>query len=595
MPRSGHRAGPGAAVAGQAAAALADCKPAPYWLDRADAPPPAPPLTGGTGARLAVIGGGFTGLWTALMAVERDPSADVVLLEARRVGWAASGRNGGFCSASLTHGIANGIARFEAEMPALVRLGQANLDEIAATIGSRGIDCGFERTGELAVATAPWQLDGLATEAAAAARYGEQATALDAGAVRAEVDSPTYLGGVWYPGSCAMLDPARLAWGLRRACIESGVRIYENTPVRAIAEAGRAGLRLSTPRGSVHAGRVALGAGCYRPLLRRLRHYLVPVYDYALMTEPLSGPQLAAIGWRNRQGLADSGNQFHYYRLTSDNRILWGGYDAVYYNGGRITAARDQRPETFATLAANFFGTFPQLARPGPVHARLGRRDRHLQPVLRVLRNRLRQAARLRGGVHGPGRRREPVRRERDPRPAGRGADRADGAGDGAHQAGAVPARAGQVGRHPADPGVAGQGRSQRGPQGCVAARAGPAWPRLRVLTRGGAPPPAYPPKPPPAGTAVNQTPTYGGLRPRIPPKTQPAGVAVNPKPTARGCAPRSAAAGDLRRVGGDLVPGGDLRQRPATTWQQHVVRGRAAVCHSPRRRLARAGFGLLG
>ncbi len=362
MPRSGHRAGPGAAVAGQAAAALADCKPAPYWLDRADAPPPAPPLTGGTGARLAVIGGGFTGLWTALMAVERDPSADVVLLEARRVGWAASGRNGGFCSASLTHGIANGIARFEAEMPALVRLGQANLDEIAATIGSRGIDCGFERTGELAVATAPWQLDGLATEAAAAARYGEQATALDAGAVRAEVDSPTYLGGVWYPGSCAMLDPARLAWGLRRACIESGVRIYENTPVRAIAEAGRAGLRLSTPRGSVHAGRVALGAGCYRPLLRRLRHYLVPVYDYALMTEPLSGPQLAAIGWRNRQGLADSGNQFHYYRLTSDNRILWGGYDAVYYNGGRITAARDQRPETFATLAANFFGTFPQLA-----------------------------------------------------------------------------------------------------------------------------------------------------------------------------------------------------------------------------------------
>jgi glycine/D-amino acid oxidase-like deaminating enzyme len=159
-----------------------------------------------------------------------------------------------------------------------------------------------------------------------------------------------------------MLDPARLAWGLRRACIESGVRIYENTPVRAIAEDGRGGLRLSTPRGSVHAGRVALGAGCYRPLLRRLGHYLVPVYDYALMTEPLSGPQLAGIGWRNRQGVADSGNQFHYYRLTSDNRILWGGYDAVYYNGGRITAAQDQRPETFARLAANFFGTFPHLA-----------------------------------------------------------------------------------------------------------------------------------------------------------------------------------------------------------------------------------------
>ncbi len=361
MPVTGHRAGPGAAATGKVAAALAGSRPTSYWLDQADAPPAAPRLTGGTGAGLAVIGGGFTGLWAALLAVERDPSADVVLLEARRVGWAASGRNGGFCSASLTHGIANGIARFEAEMPALMRLGQQNLDEIAATVESHGIDCGFERTGELAVATAPWQLDDLTAEAAAAAGYGEQAMLLDANGVRAEVDSPTYLGGVWYPGSCAILDPARLAWGLRRACLESGVRIYENTPVRAITE-DRGGLRLSTPRGSVHAGQAALGTGCYRPLLRRLRHYLVPVYDYALMTEPLSGPQLSGIGWRNRQGVGDSGNQFHYYRLTSDNRILWGGYDAVYYNGGRITAAQDQRPETFAKLAGNFFGTFPHLA-----------------------------------------------------------------------------------------------------------------------------------------------------------------------------------------------------------------------------------------
>ena len=309
-----------------------------------------------------MIGGGFTGLWTALMAVERDPSADVVLLEARRVGWAASGRNGGFCSASLTHGIANGIARFEAEMPALVRLGQANLDEID----------GHGRLPRHRLRLRAHRRPRRRHRAVAArrpghgggrrGRYGEQAVLLDAGAVRAEVDSPAYLGGAWYPDSCAMLDPARLAWGLRQACVESGVRIYENTPVRAIAEDGRGGLRLSTPRGSVHAGRVALGAGCYRPLLRRLRHYLVPVYDYALMTEPLSAGAAGRHRLAEPAGVADVGNQFHYYRLTSDNRILWGGYDAVYYNGGRITAAQDQRPETFARLAANFFGTFPQLA-----------------------------------------------------------------------------------------------------------------------------------------------------------------------------------------------------------------------------------------
>jgi glycine/D-amino acid oxidase-like deaminating enzyme len=92
-----------------------------------------------------------------------------------------------------------------------------------------------------------------------------------------------------------------------------------------------------------------------------LSHYVVPVYDYALMTEPLSDAQLASIGWRHRQGIGDAGNQFHYYRLTADNRILWGGYDAVYYNGGRIKPAYDQRPATFEVLARHFGETFPQL------------------------------------------------------------------------------------------------------------------------------------------------------------------------------------------------------------------------------------------
>jgi glycine/D-amino acid oxidase-like deaminating enzyme len=357
------------AVETQAAAALAGARPAPFWLDQPGAPPVSPALAGDLTTGLAVIGGGFTGLWTALLASERDPSADIVLLEGRSVGWAASGRNGGFCAASLTHGLANGIARFPAEMAALMRLGQENLDEIAATVDARRIDCSFERTGELIAATAPWQLAGLAEDAAAARSYGEDGLLLDAESVRRELDSPTYLGGAWYPRSCAILDPARLAWGLRRACLESGVRIYEHTPVLAISREGGKGLRLATPRGGLTAARVALGTGCYRPLLRRLRQYLVPVYDYALVTEPLSAPQLASIGWRNRQGVADAGNQFHYYRLTADNRILWGGYDAVYYNGGRITPAQDQRPATFARLAVHFFETFPQLAGLGFTHA----------------------------------------------------------------------------------------------------------------------------------------------------------------------------------------------------------------------------------
>jgi glycine/D-amino acid oxidase-like deaminating enzyme len=334
----------------------------PYWLDQPGAPESAPPLTGRATVGLAVIGGGFTGLWTALLAKERDPASDVMLLEARAVAWAASGRNGGFCSASLTHGLANGLQRFGGEIGTLERLGLRNLDEIARSVARYRIDCGFERTGELTVATQDWQLAGLRESAGAARVLGREPELLDRDGVRAEIDSPAFLGGLWDAEGCALVDPARLAWGLRRACLDAGVRIHEHSPVTAVRDEGRAGLRVHTARGSVLAARAALGTGAYHPLLRRLRHYLVPVYDYVLITEPLTPAQLASIGWRHRQGAADAGNQFHYFRLTQDNRILWGGYDAVYYNGGRITAAHDQRQETFALLASQFFATFPQLA-----------------------------------------------------------------------------------------------------------------------------------------------------------------------------------------------------------------------------------------
>jgi glycine/D-amino acid oxidase-like deaminating enzyme len=343
--------------------ALASARPVPFWLDRADAPPPLPPLSGRRRADLAVVGGGYTGLWTALLAKAADPDRDVVLVEARRAAWAGSGRNGGFCSASLTHGVANGLDRFPAELPVLHRLGLANLAAIEETVGRLGIDCDFARTGELTVATEPWQVDGLRAAAQAARALGGQVELLDESATRAAVASPTYLGGLRDAASCALVDPARLAWGLRRACLQAGVRIYEHTPVTAIeAEPGaRARLTLVTPDGAVLARQVALGTGAFAPLLRRLRHYLVPVYDYALMTEPLSAAQLASIGWAGREGLADAANRFHYYRLTSDNRILWGGYDAIYHYGDQIAARLDQRPATFALLAGQFFATFPQL------------------------------------------------------------------------------------------------------------------------------------------------------------------------------------------------------------------------------------------
>lgn len=340
---------------------LADATPVPFWLDDPARPAALPALTGEEHCDLAVVGGGYSGLWTALIAKERNPSRDVVLIEGQEIGWAASGRNGGFCAASLTHGFWNGLERWPDEIRTLEAMGERNLDEIEAAVKRYGIDCAYERTGELAVATAPYQADEL-REGAELLRdeYGGDAVFMDRDEIQAEVKSPTYHAGLWDKNGCAMVNPAKLAWGLKAACLGLGVRIYENTQATKLAAHG-AGMVLTTGYGRLYAGRVALGTNVFPNLVRRLRSYVVPVYDYAMMTEPLSDEQLASIGWQNRQGIGDSANHFHYYRLSEDNRILWGGYDAVYDFNQKVSAEHDQRPATFAKLAGHFFETFPQL------------------------------------------------------------------------------------------------------------------------------------------------------------------------------------------------------------------------------------------
>ncbi|WP_433404242.1 NAD(P)/FAD-dependent oxidoreductase [Streptomyces sp. CA-146814] len=345
-----------------AAQSLSGAKPVSYWLDDPAKPAALPALTGDEHADLLVIGGGYSGLWTALIAKERDPGRDVVLIEGHEVGWAASGRNGGFCAASLTHGLANGVERWPDEIAKLEELGERNLDAIEAAVARYGIDCEFERTGEIDVATEPHQLEELREWHEEIVKLGITGVDfLDRDALRAEVDSPTFLGGLWDRNGVAMLHPAKLAWGLKRACQELGVRIYESTRGLDLVRSGE-GMAVRTPYGRIFARRVALGTNIFPSLVKRVRPYTVPVYDYALMTEPLTPEQLESIGWKGRQGLGDSANQFHYFRLSADNRILWGGYDAIYPYGGRLSADLDQRPETFLKLAEQFFDCFPQLS-----------------------------------------------------------------------------------------------------------------------------------------------------------------------------------------------------------------------------------------
>jgi glycine/D-amino acid oxidase-like deaminating enzyme len=283
-----------------------------------------------------------------------------VLLEGERIAFGASGRNGGFCAASLTHGIANGLARWPGEMETLERLARENLDGIRATVTRNAIECGWQDRGVIDVATEPHQLEWLAQQAAQLRRFGWDAELLDAAALRAQVDSPTYLGGVWSRDSAALVDPARLCWGLARAAEEAGAAVHESSPVIALRPEG-AGVRADTAGGSVRSRHALLATSAFPPLVRAIRRYVVPVYDYVLVTEPLSEAQHHAIGWRGRQGISDMANRFHYYRQTDDGRIVWGGYDAIYDFGGRVAPERDQRPETFELLAEHFFATFPQL------------------------------------------------------------------------------------------------------------------------------------------------------------------------------------------------------------------------------------------
>ncbi|WP_159670265.1 NAD(P)/FAD-dependent oxidoreductase [Streptomyces mexicanus] len=341
---------------------LCEAQPVPYWLDDPGRPRPEPALTGAETCDLLVVGGGYSGLWTALIAKERDPDTDVVLVEGREAGWAASGRNGGFCAASLTHGLANGLARWPQEIHKLEELGVRNLDAIEEAVARHGIDCEFERTGEIDVATEPYQAWELEEWYAELKDKGlaEGIEFLDRDAVREQVASPTFEAGLWDRRGVAMLHPAKLVWGLKRACIGLGVRVYEHTPALSLKPYG-AGMAARTPYGQVRARRVALGTNVFPNLIGRVRPYTVPVYDSALMPEPLTDGQLASIGWHTRQGFGDSANQFHYFRLTADHRILWGGYDAVHHYGGRVRAEYDDRPETYAKLAGHFFTCFPQL------------------------------------------------------------------------------------------------------------------------------------------------------------------------------------------------------------------------------------------
>lgn len=321
---------------------------------------PHEPLEGRVKADLVVVGGGLTGLWAAVRAKQEQPDRAVTLIDRETLAIGASGRNGGFMSSSLVHGLGNGLSRFPDEMPELERLGFENLEAIGETIESFGIECDLEKPGVIETAMTPEQYEELTELLPDLERFGHEVVLLDREAMRAEVDSPLLIGGLWQKSGEWAVDPVKLCDGLARVASELGVVIFENTEMTGLKETA-SGIDVVTGAGSISSQKVLLATAAFKSPVRAVSSRVIPVFDYVLVTEPLDEAQRASVGWHNRQGLSDSANRFHYYRQTADGRILWGGYDAIYNYGGRVEDRYYQRDESFAGLAQRFHAAFPQL------------------------------------------------------------------------------------------------------------------------------------------------------------------------------------------------------------------------------------------
>ncbi len=298
--------------------------PLSLWLDTYGEYRPQPALEGEINVDVVIIGGGFTGLMTAYELKRAEPTLRVAVLEAKTVGYGASGRNGSFgmTVVGLGFGVMPtllGVERFKAAHRYMMRA----VEELDALIQRENLACDRIRPGFLRVATTPGYVKRLQEDVERMNRFGfDDIFWLDQAETLARVNSPHYLGALWEP-RLVLINPAKLVRAERELALKQGAEVYEDTPAIEIRRSGR--FEIQTPRGKVVSEKIAFATNAYTHLFPLLRRKQIPAFTYMVATEPLSQQQLEPIGWAGKEGIEDARNLIHYYRLTPDNRLVMGG------------------------------------------------------------------------------------------------------------------------------------------------------------------------------------------------------------------------------------------------------------------------------
>jgi glycine/D-amino acid oxidase-like deaminating enzyme len=339
-----------------------------WWLEEAGGVDPLPPLSGSVEADFVVVGGGYTGMWTAWHLLHAEPSARIALLEGGLCGHGPSGRNGGFCESMWlsAHAVKE---RFGAGPAlALLDLASRSVTEIGEWCDENGVDAWFRQAGYVCVSTAPAYDDAGRASMRAAAELGrpEAVQELSAEQVRARCDSPVFRRGVFVP-DFATVQPARLALGLRAKLLERGVRIFEGSRVSELS-GDRGGVIARTTGGSVRAGAAVLGMGPRSRAIDGFDSRLTVTSSHIVMTEPVPD-LLEEMGWTGGECITDGRLLLHYFRTTPDGRIVlgWGGGRLAC--GARVNGRVEVDRDVAAQVARDLEWMFPGVRGRRLTHA----------------------------------------------------------------------------------------------------------------------------------------------------------------------------------------------------------------------------------